>query len=74
MGTGKEVTIKELAEIIAKVVGFEGELEFDTSKPDGSPRKLLDSSRMQRLGWTSTTSLEAGLTTTYQWFLKNISD
>ncbi len=74
MGTGEEVTIKELAEIIAKVVGFEGELEFDTSKPDGSPRKLLDSSRMQRLGWTSTTSLEAGLTTTYQWFLKNISD
>ncbi|MDP6258689.1 MAG: GDP-L-fucose synthase, partial [Rhodospirillales bacterium] len=74
MGTGEEVTIKELAEIIAKVIGFEGELEFDTSKPDGSPRKLLDSSRMQRLGWTSTTSLEAGLTTTYQWFLKNISD
>ena len=74
MGTGKEVTIKELAEIIAKVIGFEGELEFDTSKPDGSPRKLLDSSRMQRLGWTSTTSLEAGLATTYQWFLENISD
>ena len=74
MGTGEEVTIKELAEIIAKVVGFEGELEFDTSKPDGSPRKLLDSSRMQRLGWTSTTSLEAGLATTYQWFLENISD
>ena len=74
MGTGEEVTIKELAEIIAKVIGFEGEFEFDTSKPDGSPRKLLDSSRMQRLGWTSTTSLEAGLATTYQWFLKNISD
>ena len=74
MGTDEEVTIKELAEIIAKVIGFEGEFEFDTSKPDGSPRKLLDSSRMQRLGWTSTTSLEAGLATTYQWFLENTSD
>ncbi|MBT3917558.1 MAG: GDP-L-fucose synthase [Rhodospirillaceae bacterium] len=71
MGTGEEVTIKELAQLIAKVVGFEGELEFDTSKPDGSPRKLLDPARMQALGWTSTTSLEAGLATTYQWFLEN---
>ncbi len=74
MGTGEEVTIKELAKIIARVVGFEGELEFDTSKPDGSPRKLLDPSRMQGLGWTSTISLEAGLAATYQWFLDNIAD
>ncbi len=73
MGTGEEVTIKELAELIAKVVGFEGELEFDTSKPDGSPRKLLDPTRMQGLGWTSTTTLEGGLATTYQWFLENIA-
>ncbi|MFP6712770.1 MAG: GDP-L-fucose synthase [Rhodospirillales bacterium] len=71
MGTGEEVTIGDLAQIIADVVGFEGELEFDTSKPDGSPRKLLDPSRMKALNWSSTINLKDGLASTYQWFLDN---
>lgn len=68
MGTGEEVTIAALAEIIADVVGFEGELEFDTSKPDGSPRKLLDNRRMHALDWKSSITLREGLASTYQWF------
>jgi GDP-L-fucose synthase len=71
MGTGEEVTIGDLAQIIADVVGFEGELEFDTSKSDGSPRKLLDPSRMKALNWSSTINLKDGLASTYQWFLDN---
>jgi len=61
VGTGEDLTIRELAELICKVVGFEGELEFDPSKPDGTPRKLLDVSRIQSLGWKAQTSLEDGL-------------
>jgi GDP-L-fucose synthase len=71
MGTGEEVTIAELAQTIADVVGFEGTLEFDTSKPDGTPRKLLDNSRMSALNWKSSIKLKDGLTSTYQWFLEN---
>lgn len=61
IGTGEDMTIRELAELICKVVGFEGELEFDPSKPDGTPRKLLDVGRIESLGWKAQTSLEDGL-------------
>ena len=64
VGTGVDLTIKELAEQIAAVVGFEGTIEWDTSKPDGTPKKQLDVSRMQGLGWSSQTSLAEGLTST----------
>ncbi len=72
IGTGQDCTIRELAETMAKVVGFKGKIVFDTHKPDGPPRKLMDVSRLKALGWEATTSLEDGLKTTYQWFLKNI--
>ena len=71
IGTGEEVTIKGLAEIICEVVGFTGELRFDARKPDGSPRKLLDNSRMESLNWKSSITLKTGLQSTYQWFLEN---
>lgn len=72
VGTGVDCTIRELAETMAKVVGFKGELIFDSSKPDGTPRKLMDVSRLNSLGWKSTISLEDGLRDTYKWFIKNI--
>lgn len=71
VGTGKDCSIKELAELMAKVTGFEGTLVFDTSKPDGTPRKLLDVSRLSALGWQFSIELEKGLQDTYQWFLDN---
>ncbi|HEX8974741.1 MAG TPA: GDP-L-fucose synthase [Patescibacteria group bacterium] len=71
IGTGEDVTIKELAEMIKAVVGFEGEIINDTTKPDGTPRKLLDVSKLHNLGWKHKTTLEEGLKTTYDWFLKN---
>ncbi|WP_412125854.1 GDP-L-fucose synthase [Vibrio cyclitrophicus] len=71
VGTGVDCTIRELVETVAKVVGFEGEIEFDSTKPDGTPRKLMDVSRLKCLGWEAKTSLEDGLTMTYQWFLEN---
>jgi GDP-L-fucose synthase len=71
-GTGTDITIKELAETVAKVVGFEGEIAWDTTKPNGNPRKLLDSSRANALGWKPKTSFEYGLTQTYRWYLKNV--
>ncbi len=71
VGTGVDVTIRELAETIKQTVGFEGELVFDTGKPDGTPRKLLDVSRMKTLGWQAGISLEDGLRSTYAWFLEN---
>ncbi|MFD1344463.1 GDP-L-fucose synthase [Litorisediminicola beolgyonensis] len=69
VGSGTDVTIRELAETIAHVVRYEGRLTFDASKPDGTPRKLMDVSRLARLGWTASTPLEAGIRETYQWFL-----
>ncbi len=69
VGTGTDLTIRELAETIARVVGFEGELAFDASKPDGAPRKLLDVSRLARLGWQAEVGFEQGLRETYAWFL-----
>ncbi|MBQ2799430.1 MAG: GDP-L-fucose synthase [Ruminiclostridium sp.] len=71
IGTGKEVTIRELAETVKRVVGFEGELVFDTTKPDGTPRKLLDVSKLTGLGWTYKTELEEGIKLAYQDFLEN---
>jgi len=74
VGTGKDISIKELAELIKVITGYQGELIFDHSKPDGTPRKLLDISRIERLGWTSKTPLREGIESTYKWFLKNIQD
>ena len=71
VGTGVDCTIRELAETMQKVVGFDGELVFDATKPDGAPRKLMDVSRLADLGWRYSVSLEDGLTHTYQWFLTN---
>jgi GDP-L-fucose synthase len=71
IGTGKDCTIRELAETIAKVTGFNGEIRFDPTKPDGAPRKLLDVSRLTSLGWRATISLEDGIRQTYQWFLEH---
>ncbi|MGK0703532.1 GDP-L-fucose synthase [Yokenella regensburgei] len=71
VGTGVDCTIRELAHTLAKVVGFQGEVVFDASKPDGTPRKLLDVSRLHQLGWYHEVTLEAGLASTYQWFLAN---
>ena len=73
IGTGEEFSIKQLAEKIRDVVGFQGELVFDTTKPDGSPRKLVNNSRLAELGWKSKTSLDEGLTKTYKWYLDNMS-
>ena len=71
VGSGIDCTIKELTETIAKVVGYRGVIEWDTSKPDGAPRKLMDVSRLERLGWQAKINLEQGLTMSYQWFLDN---
>ena len=70
VGTGTDVTIRDLADMVAKVTGFQGRIAFDTSKPDGTPRKLMDVSRLARLGWRATTGLEDGLRQTYAWFLE----
>lgn len=71
VGTGIDCTIKELTETVAKVIGYQGEIQWDTTKPDGTPRKLMDVTRLERLGWKAKTTLEQGLTQTYQWFLEN---
>ena len=71
VGTGKDLAISELAALVADVVGFEGRLAFDPSKPDGSPRKLLDVSRLAALGWSPSTGLRDGLAETYRWFVEN---
>ena len=71
VGTGEDVSIRELAELICEIVGFEGELAWDANKPDGTPRKLLDISKIRRLGWSPSISLREGIARTYEWFLKN---
>ncbi len=71
IGTGKDLAIKELAELIQKVVGHEGEIIWDSSKPDGTPRKLMNVDKMKNTGWEASTSLEDGIKKTYQWFLEN---
>ena len=71
VGVGEDISIKELAEQTKKVVGFQGSIEWDSSKPDGTPRKLLDVSRTKALGWSPSISLQEGLSSTYSWFLEN---
>jgi GDP-L-fucose synthase len=74
VGVGEDISIKELAEAIKEEVGFKGEIKWDTSKPDGTPRKLLDVSKLKSLGWEPTVSLEEGIKKTYEWFLDNIDN
>jgi GDP-L-fucose synthase len=69
IGSGQEISIRQLAEMIARIVGFTGSLAFDASKPDGAPRRILDSSRLAALGWQAQTPLEQGLREAYAWFL-----
>ena len=74
VGSGKDITIKELAEIMKEVVGFEGKISFDNTKPDGSPRKLIDVSRLSKMGWKNRTSLREGLELTYNWYKNNLDN
>jgi GDP-L-fucose synthase len=69
VGTGKDVTIREMAETMKEVVGYKGKLTFDTSKPDGAPRKLIDVTRLEKMGWKYSVDLKEGLATTYEWHL-----
>lgn len=71
IGVGEDLTIRELAEVIASVVGYRGEIIFDTSKPDGTPRKLLDVTKLNRLGWRARIPLREGIEQTYQWYLQH---
>ena len=73
VGVGEDVTIRELAELICEIVGFEGDLSFDASKPDGTPRKLLDVSKIKALGWSPGISLREGIAGVYQWYLENVA-
>jgi GDP-L-fucose synthase len=73
VGTGEDVEIREFAQLMAQVVGFEGEIVYDTSKPDGTPRKLLDVSKIQARGWKHQVELEDGLKETYAWFVEALS-
>lgn len=72
VGSGTDCTIRELAETVARVTGFNGRLGFDSTKPDGAPRKLMDVSRLQSLGWQSTIDLEEGLRDAYEWYVRNM--
>jgi GDP-L-fucose synthase len=74
VGSGKDITIKELAETIQKVTGHQGQIVWDASKPDGTPRKLMDVSKMKDIGWQYSTELKEGIELTYAWFLENIGD
>jgi GDP-L-fucose synthase len=74
VGSGKDITIKELAETIQKVTGHQGEIVWDSSKPDGTPRKLMDVSKMKDIGWQYSTELEEGIEKTYTWFFENIEN
>jgi len=73
VGCGEDISIRELAELICDVVGFDGELTWDKTKPDGTPRKLLDVSKLRALGWKPTIPLRDGIARTYDWFLKNVA-
>jgi GDP-L-fucose synthase len=73
VGSGSDLTIRELAELVRRVVGFEGEIVTDTSKPDGTPRKLMDVSRLSSLGWRASTPLEEGVARVYAWYRDNLS-
>ena len=71
VGTGQDISIRELAELIGDIVKYEGKLKFDASKPDGTPRKLLDVTRLTEAGWQHKLSLREGVGSTYKWFLGN---
>ena len=71
VGTGTDVTIRELAELVKELVGFDGELRFNTDYPDGTPRKLLDVSKLAGLGWRAGIDLRAGIEQAYRWYLEN---
>jgi GDP-L-fucose synthase len=71
VGSGVDCSVRELVETVATVVGFEGKIKFDQSKPDGAPRKLMNVERLDGLGWKNSTSLEQGLFLSYEWFLEN---
>jgi GDP-L-fucose synthase len=73
VGCGEDISIRELAELICAIVGFEGQLAWDDTKPDGTPRKLLDVTKLQNLGWRPTVPLRDGIAQTYEWFLKNVA-
>ena len=73
VGTGEDITIGDLARLVSEVVGFEGQLVFDSSKPDGTPRKLMDTSRLSALGWKPRIPLREGITQTYVWFLEHVA-
>ena len=72
IGVGEDVTIRELAELVRRVVGFDGNMFWDSAKPDGTPQKLLDVSKLKALGWSASTSLEAGIANTYGWYLEHV--
>ena len=74
VGTGKDITIRKMAEIMKEVVDYKGKLTFDATKPDGAPRKLIDVTRLENMGWRYTTDLEKGLTTTYDWYKNTITE
>jgi len=74
IGTGQDNSISELAELVKKIVSFEGEIKFDTTKPDGAPRKILDVSKINSLGWKASTSLENGVKTVYEWYKQNLKN
>ena len=74
VGTGKELTIRELSELIVKTVGFEGTVEFDASKPDGTPRKLIDVSKLPSLGWPHQVEIEDGVKKLYEWYQNSLKD
>jgi GDP-L-fucose synthase len=74
IGSGEDISIRELALMIRDITGFRGEVVFDKSKPDGAPRKLLDNTRIKKLGWTPKISLERGIRQTYQWYEAHIAN
>ncbi len=71
---GEDLTIRELAELIGDIVGYKGEIVYDTTKPDGTPQKLLDVSRLRRLGWKARISLRDGIEQTYEWYVSKKAD
>jgi GDP-L-fucose synthase len=73
VGTGYDISILELAQTIAKVVGWDGTFTFNASKPDGMPRKVMDISRLEDLGWTASTDFEAGMKQAYEWYVTHIA-
>ena len=72
IGVGDDLTIADLADMVRDVVGFDGEIVYDASKPDGTPRKLVDTSKINALGWQAKTGLRDGIENTYRWFLDNV--